>query len=254
MRQSAPGRRARDQRHDRRPIARLMRQKGLCGRRQGRYRVRTTDGHHDHLTAPNQMWVADITSIPTQAGWRYLAAIFDRYSRKIVGWARGLIINVARVLRALAMSLAHRQPPANLFFHSDRRVQYAAGDLRAALARAHLVPSMSRRGNCRGNATKENFWSTLELELIYRCDFATHHPARAEIFDHIEAFDNRQRLHSALDFLSPTRFELNNPWRIPLILLSALSRPAHVKGASSGWLTIGLFLIFVILPISGCSQ
>jgi transposase InsO family protein len=200
-----------------------MKQKGLCGRQKGRYRVRTTDSHHDHPiapnrlaeapspTAPNQIWVADITYIPTQAGWLYLAAILDLYSRKIVGWAMGLTIDAALVLRALAMALAHRQPPANLLFHSDRGVQYAAGDFRAALALAHLVPSMSRRGNCYDNATMESFWSTLKLELIYRRDFATHHQARAEIFDYIEAFYNRQRLHSALDFLSPAQFELKNP-------------------------------------------
>jgi transposase InsO family protein len=215
--------RARGQRHSRRRIARIMKQKGLCGRQKGRYRVRTTDSHHDHPiapnrlaeapspTAPNQIWVADITYIPTQTGWLYLAAILDLYSRKIVGWAMGLTIDAALVLRALAMALAHRQPPANLLFHSDRGVQYAAGDFRAALALAHLVPSMSRRGNCYDNATMESFWSTLKLELIYRRDFATHHQARAEIFDYIEAFYNRQRLHSALDFLSPAQFELKNP-------------------------------------------
>jgi transposase InsO family protein len=215
--------RARGQRHGRRRIARLMKQQGLCGRQKRRYRVQTTDSHHDHPIAPNrlaeapsptasnQIWVADITYIPTQAGWLYLAAILDLFSRKIVGWAMGLTIDSALVLRALAMALAHRQPPANLLFHSDRGVQYAAGDFRAALDRAHLVPSMSRRGNCYDNATMESFWSTLKLELIYRRTFATHHEARAEIFDYIEAFYNRQRLHSALDFLSPAQFELNNP-------------------------------------------
>jgi putative transposase len=215
--------RARGQRHGRRRIARIMKQKGLCGRPKRRYRVRTTDSHHDHPiapnrlaeapnpTAPNQIWVADITYIPTQAGWLYLAAILDLYSRNIVGWAMGLTSDAALVLRALAMALAHRQPPANLLFHSDRGVQYAAGDFRAALDRAHLVPSMSRRGNCYDNAAMESFWSTLKLELIYRRDFATHHQARAEIFDYIEVFYNRQRLHSALDFLSPAQFELKNP-------------------------------------------
>jgi transposase InsO family protein len=108
------------------------------------------------------------------------------------------------------MALLHRRPPANLLFHSDRGVQYAAGDFRAALRQAALVPSMSRRGNCDDNAVMESFWSTLKLELVYRRSFATHSQARSEIFDYIESFYNRQRLHSALNFLSPFDFELIN--------------------------------------------
>jgi transposase InsO family protein len=214
--------RANGHRHGRNRVARLMKHEGLCGRQKGRYRVQTTESKHDHpiapnrlaeapkATAPNQLWVADITYIPTQAGWLYLAAILDLYSRKIVGWAMSQSIDAALVLQALAMAILHRDPPAQLLFHSDRGVQYAAGDFRAALAQAHLVPSMSRRGNCYDNATMESFWSTLKLELIYRRDFATHHQARAAIFDYIEAFYNRERLHSALNFLSPTAFELTN--------------------------------------------
>ena len=214
--------RARGRRPGRHRIARLMKHQGLCGRQKGRYRVRTTDSNHDHpiapnrlaeapkATAPNQIWVADITYIPTQVGWLYLAAILDLYSRKIVGWAMGETLGATLVLQALAMAVLHRDPPANLLFHSDRGVQYAAGDFRAALAHAHLVPSMSRRGNCYDNATMESFWSTLKLELIYRRDFASHHQARLAIFDYIEAFYNRERLHSALNFLSPTAFELIN--------------------------------------------
>jgi transposase InsO family protein len=211
--------RTRGRRHGRHRVARLMKHAGLCGRQKGRYRVHTTDSNHDHPiapnrlaeapkpTAPNQIWVADITYIPTQAGWLYVAAILDLYSRKIVGWAMSQSIDAALVLQALAMAILHRDPPAQLLFHSDRGVQYAAGDFRAALAQAHLVPSMSRRGNCYDNATMESFWSTLKLELVYRRDFATHQQARAAIFDYIEAFYNRERLHSALNFLSPAAFE-----------------------------------------------
>lgn len=215
--------RARGRGHGRHRIARLMKLKGVCGRQQRRYRVQTTDSHHDHpiapnrladapkATAPNQLWVADITYIPTRTGWLYRAAILDLYSRKIVGWAMSEAIDTALVLQALAMAVRHRQPPAKLLFHSDRGVQYAAGDFRAALAQARLVPSMSRRGNCYDNATMESFWSTLKLELIYRRDFATQLQARAAIFDYIEVFYNRQRLHSSLDFLSPAQFELQHP-------------------------------------------
>jgi putative transposase len=208
--------------HGRNRIARLMRQQGLCGRAKGRFRVHTTDSNHDQpiapnrlaaapkASAPNQIWVADITYIPTQAGWLYLAAILDLYSRKIVGWAMGETLGATLVLQALAMAVLHRDPPANLLFHSDRGVQYAAGDFRAALAQARLIPSMSRRGNCYDHAAMESFWSNLKLELVYRRDFASQHQARVAIFDYIEAFYNRERLHSALNFLSPTAFELIN--------------------------------------------
>ena len=208
--------------HGRRRIARLMKQSGLCGRQKGRYRVQTTDSHHDHpiapnglaeapkAAAPNQLWVADITYIETQEGWLYLAAILDLYSRKIVGWAMSERIDTALVLKALGMALVHRQPPAHLLLHSDRGVQYASRDYRQALKAAGLVASMSRKGNCYDNATMESFWSTLKLELIYRRDFATRAQARTEIFDYIESFYNRQRAHSALDFQSPVDFELLN--------------------------------------------
>jgi transposase InsO family protein len=208
--------------HGRNRIARLMRAEGLCGRQKGRYRVQTTDSNHDHpiapnlmaqapkATQPNQIWVGDITYIETQEGWLYLAAILDRYSRKIVGWAMSERIDTALVLKALDMALLHRQPPVNLLLHSDRGVQYASTEYRRALAQAGLVASMSRKGNCYDNATMESFWSTLKLELVYRRDFATRSQARTQIFDYIEGFYNRQRTHSALDFQSPVDFELLN--------------------------------------------
>jgi putative transposase len=209
--------------HGRHRIARLMKQKGLCGRQKGRYRVQTTDSNHDEpiapnrlaempkAAAPNQLWVADITYIQTKEGWLYLAGILDLYSRKIVGWAMGARIDTALVLKALDMALLHRTPPANLLFHSDRGVQYASGDFRRALGQAGLVASMSRQGNCYDNATMESFWSTLKLELVYRGDFQSHAQARTQIFDYIETFYNRQRTHSALGYHSPVDFEtLNN--------------------------------------------
>src|SRR5581483_3568099 len=107
-------------------------------------------------------------------------------------------IDTALVLKALAMALLHRNPPANLLFHSDRGVQYASGDYRQALAQAGLIASMSRKGNCYDNAAMESFWSTLKLELVYRTEFATHSQARSEIFDYIECFYNRSRIHSSI--------------------------------------------------------
>ena len=208
--------------HGRNRVARIMKQQDLCGRQKDRYRVHTTDSNHDQpiapnrlaqapkATRPNQIWVADITYIKTGESWLYLAAIMDLYSRKIVGWAMGEHIDTALILKALFMALLHRQPPASLLFHSDRGVQYASADYRNALAQAGLVASMSRKGNCYDNATIESFWSTLKLELVYRRAFLNHAQAKNAIFDYIEVFYNRQRSHSALNYLSPVDFELQN--------------------------------------------
>jgi putative transposase len=209
-------------RHGRNRVARLMKQEGLWGRQKRRYRVQTTDSNHDQpiapnrlaeapkASAPNQIWVADITYIQTGENWLYVAAIMDLYSRKIVGWAMAERIDTALILKALFMALLHRQPPASLLFHSDRGVQYASADYRNALTQAGLVASMSRKGNCYDNAAMESFWSTLKLELVYRRDFQTRAHAQTEIFDYIEVFYNRQRSHSALNYLSPVDFELQN--------------------------------------------
>jgi transposase InsO family protein len=214
--------RQKGQRHGRNRISRLMRQQDLCGRQKARYRVATTDSHHDQPIAPNllaqapkpsgpnQIWVADVTYLKTQSGWLFLAAILDLYSRRIVGWSMSQRNDTALVLNALAMALCQRNPPAQLLFHSDRGIQYAAGDYRRALSQAGLIASMSRKGNCYDNATMESFWSTLKLELIYRLELADPAQARSEIFDFIEAFYNRQRIHSALSYLSPVDFENKN--------------------------------------------
>jgi putative transposase len=208
--------------HGRNRVARLMNEEGLCGRQKGRYRVQTTDSNHDEPiapnrladaakpTGPNQIWVQDITYIQTKEGWLYLAAILDLYSRKIVGWAMSQYIDTTLILKALAMALLHRHPPANLLCHSDRGVQYASGDYRAALAQAGFIASMSRKGNCYDNAFIESFWSTLKLDLVYRTEFATRQQAQRAIFDYIEGFYNRQRSHTALGCLSPVDFELQN--------------------------------------------
>jgi len=214
--------RKKGRRHGRERIRRLMKQEGLCGRQKRRYRVQTTDSNHHHpiapnhlaqnpkATAPNQIWLGDITFIATAEGWLYLAAILDLYSRKIVGWAMSENIDAALVLQALAMARLHRRPPAQLIFHTDRGIQYASADYRQALAMAGFIPSMSRRGNCYDNAAMESFWSTLKLELVYRTRFATRAEARHQIFDYIETFYNPRRSHSALGYQSPVDFELTN--------------------------------------------
>lgn len=205
--------------HGRNRIARLMRQQNLCGRVKGRFRVRTTDSNHDQPIAPNrlaelpaptaanQIWLGDITYIPTGEGWLYLAGVMDRYSRRIVGWAMDQNIDTQLVLAAWEMAQRQRQPAPELVFHSDRGSQYASGDFRQALATSQAQASMSRQGNCYDNAAMEAFWSTLKMELVYRQSFATRRQARQAIFEYIEVFYNRQRLHSALGYASPTAFE-----------------------------------------------
>jgi transposase InsO family protein len=203
-------------------IARLMRQQGLCGRSKGRFRVRTTDSNHNQPiapnrlpelpapTAPNQIWLGDITYIATEEGWLYLAGILDLYSRRLTGWAMSEHIDTKLILAAWGMALTQSQPPAGLVFHSDRGVQYASLDYRHALQNAQAIASMSRKANCYDNATMESFWSTLKHELIYRRKFKTRAAARQAIFDFIEVFYNRQRLHSSLDYCSPLDFENKN--------------------------------------------
>jgi transposase InsO family protein len=208
--------------HGRHRIARLMRQQGLCGRAKGRFRVCTTDSHHDQPiapnrlpdrpfpSAPNQVWVGDITYVATEEGWLYLAGILDLYSRRLAGWAMSEHIDTELTLAAWGMALTHRQPPSGLVFHSDRGVQYASQDYRHALQSAQAIASMSRKGNCYDNAAMESFWSTLKHELIYRRHFKTRAEARQAIFDFIEVFYNRRRLHSSLGYRSPIDFETQN--------------------------------------------
>lgn len=210
------------QRHGRNRIARLMRLAGLVGRQKRRYRLRTTDSRHDWPiapnrlaqmpapSAPNQLWVADVTYIPTQEGWLYLAGVLDLYSRKMVGWATSPRNDSTLVLQAWTMARQQRQPPRRLLLHSDRGSTYASGDFQAALKKAGVIPSMSRAANCYDNATMESFWSTLKWELVYRQPFPSIAQAKARLFDYIEVFYNRQRLHSALNYLCPVDFELRN--------------------------------------------
>ena len=200
-------------------VERLMREQGLQGRQRGRYRVATTDSGHDEpiapnrlaeapaCTAPDQVWVTDITYVPTQEGWLYLAGVLDLYSRKVVGWAMGETLAATLPLAALEMAWEQRRPAKGLLHHSDRGVQYASQDYRGRLLALGLEASMSRKGNCYDNATMESFWSTLKHELVYRCQFRTRAQARQHLFEWIEVFYNRTRLHSSLGYKSPVDFE-----------------------------------------------
>jgi transposase InsO family protein len=206
-------------RHGRNRIARLMREQRICGRQKRRYRVRTTDSNHENPIAPNrlaempkpsrpdQVWVADITYIDTAEGWLYLAGVLDLYSRRIVGWGMSPRIDTELVLDAWNMALSHRQPAEQVMLHTDRGVQYTSAEFRQSVAGAGATASMNRRANCYDNATMESFWSTLKLEMIHRRKFLTRRQAEHAIFDYIETFYNRRRLHSSLGYKSPEQFE-----------------------------------------------
>lgn len=202
----------------RKRIARLMRLHKMTGRkRQQRHPVTTQRdvnavpapnllNQQFSASAPNQKWVSDITYIETAEGWLYLAAILDLFSRKVVGWAMADHMETSLVEDAWNMALLQRQPQAGLLHHSDQGRQYTSAAYQSRLTTAHCRVSMSRVGNCYDNAAMESFIGTLKTECVTE-PFATRTQARTAIFDFIEAWYNRQRLHSSLDYLSPAEFE-----------------------------------------------
>lgn len=205
-----PGRRNR--------IARLMRQECLFARQRSKYRPATTDSRHDGPIAPNrienlqvdqpdQVWATDATCVLTGQGWFYVVAVLDVHTRKVVGWAMHQNLDSKLVVAALRMAIARRRPSGGLIVHSDRGTQFASAAYRQVLAENGLVASMSRKGNCYDNAHIESFWSSLKYEVVYHRSFATRSEAATAIFDYIEAFYNRTRLHSSLGYKSPVAFE-----------------------------------------------
>lgn len=149
----------------------------------------------------------DITYIHTDEGWLYLAGVIDLCSRKIVGWSMAEHLKTDLVTEALQMAILHRRPGKGLLHHSDRGVQYASEDYRQLLKLNHMRPSMSGRGDCWDNACVESFWGTLKTELVNHEHYLTHEQARQSIFEYIEVFYNRKRMHSSLGYLSPEAFE-----------------------------------------------
>lgn len=200
-------------------VERLMRENGIRSKRRRRFRVVTTDSKHSMPVAenymaqqftptkPNEKWTADITYIPTKEGWLYLAVILDLYSRRIVGWSMDERMPTELTLRALRMALEGREPGEGLMHHSDRGSQYAAGDYRRLLDARRIVCSMSRKGNCYDNAVTESFFGSLKSEFVHHESFETRAEARTKIFEWIEVFYNRTRMHSTLGFMSPEQYE-----------------------------------------------
>ncbi len=201
-------------------IERLMHRYGIRAIMARPRRVRTTDSRHDlpiapnliardfTAPAPNRVWLADITYIPTAEGWLYLAAVMDLFSRKIVGWAMRDHMQVELASAALTMAIDQQRPQAGLIHHSDRGVQYASRPYRNALTRAGIAASMSRKANCYDNAPMESFFHTLKTELVHHRDYNTRAEARRDVFAFIEGFYNRTRLHSALGYIAPSEMEL----------------------------------------------
>lgn len=202
----------------RKRVARLMRQQALIARQRRRRAVRTTDSAHQQplapnllerrfeASAPNQVWVADITYVATTEGWLYLAVVLDLFARRVVGWATSTSLERDLVLWALGDASERRRPAAGLLHHSDRGSQYASGEYRVLLAQAKMTASISRKGNCWDNAAMESFFASLKAELPQPV-FQSRAAARSALFDYIERFYNRQRRHSTLDYATPLSVE-----------------------------------------------
>jgi transposase InsO family protein len=202
----------------RRRVMRLMSRAGLRGRRRRR-RIYTTETMAGQAIVPNRLldrpkpthtnevWVTDITYVPTNQGTLYVAALLDAYSRRLVGWSFGSQMGANLCLQALQMAVKRRKPPAGLIHHSDQGMQYLSTRYRDYLDEIGAVASMSRKGNCYDNAMIESFWSTLKLDCLEGKQYHSRHQATLALFEYIETFYNPTRRHSSLGYLSPVAFE-----------------------------------------------
>jgi len=199
-------------------VERLMQELGIQAVAKRKYKA-TTDSRHSRPVAENHLnrqftpnklntsWVADITYIWTKEGWLYLATIMDLYSRKIIGWSLRNRLTKELVISALNMALKQRKLSSDLLLHSDRGSQYASRLYRLLLVKHGILCSMSGKGNCWDNAVMESFYRTLKVELIYQNTYQTRREAQRDIFEYIEIFYNRERLHSSLGYCSPEEYE-----------------------------------------------
>jgi len=205
----------------RRRISRLMRESGLACKTKRKFKATTNSKHNlpiapNHLdrqfnvNQPNQVYVGDITYIHTQEGWLYLAVVIDLFSRQVIGWSMAEHMRTKLVNDALLMAIWKRKPAKGLLWHTDRGSQYASESHRALLKRHGIKQSMSRRGNCWDNAVSESFFHTLKTEVIHHQTYQTRDEAKQAVFEYIEVFYNRERLHSANGYLSPIDYELQH--------------------------------------------
>ena len=202
----------------RKRVARLMRENAIFGKKKRRF-VLTTNSRHSFAvapnllnrcfttTAPNRVWVSDITYFSTREGWLYLAVVIDLFSRRVIGWSMSNRMDVALVIDALRMAVLQRQNIGKVIVHTDRGSQYASTDYRRFLDKHGLVASMSRKGDCWDNAVAESFFATLKLELATEAIWGTRDQARTAIFRYIEIWYNRERRHSAIRYQSPVQYE-----------------------------------------------
>jgi len=203
----------------RRRIGKIMKKLSLKCLNKHRFRVQTTNSNHSYMVSPNlvkqdfyassqdEIYVGDITYIPTREGWLYLATVIDLYSRKIVGWSMNANMKTSLVNDALFMALKKRTPKKGLIWHTDRGSQYASDSHRELLKEFDIIQSMSAKGNCYDNAVAESFFHSLKTELTHHMTFETRSQAHQAIFEYIEVFYNRQRLHSSNNYMSPVDYE-----------------------------------------------
>jgi transposase InsO family protein len=199
-------------------VAKRMRINDIKAKTKKRFKVTTNSKHHHPVAEnllgqnfeaqrPNQVWVSDITYIWTHEGWLYLAVILDLFSRQIVGWAMSNRLGQELVLDAFKQAIWSRRPQSGVIFHSDQGVQYACQAFRDLLHHYKFIQSMSGKGNCYDNAVAESFFHTLKTELIYFENYITRGDAKNSVFEYIEIFYNRDRMHSTLNYYSPVQFE-----------------------------------------------
>jgi putative transposase len=203
----------------RRIISRLMKKAGLFCKTKRRFKATTNSKHNKHISPnllereftvsqPDRDYVGDITYIANKEGWLYLAVVIDLFSRQVVGWSMDERMKARLVNDALLMAIWKRKPTDGLLWHTDRGSQYASDSHRKILSDHNIIQSMSRKGNCWDNAVSESFFHSLKTELTHHCRFKTREEAKQAIFEYIEVFYNRERLHSANDYLSPVDYEI----------------------------------------------
>lgn len=199
-------------------VIRLMKELNLVPKMKRKFKA-TTNSNHGLPVEPNRLerkffaikpdiaWVGDISYIWTDEGWLYLATVIDLCSRKVKGWAMGERITADLAVSALEMALSHVKASQGILFHSDRGVQYASQAFKSVIQKNDMIHSMSRKADCWDNAVAESFFGTLKQELIYHCKFKTREEAKLAIFDYVEVFYNRFRLHSTLNYQTPESIE-----------------------------------------------
>ena len=202
-------------------VARILRENSLNHRMKKKFKI-TTDSGHNHLvspnllnreftaSAPNEKWVSDITYIWTSEGWLYLCVIIDLYSRKVVGWSTSNRIDTNLLLMAFWRAVQVRKPRKGLMFHSDRGSQYCSRRFRNVLKAMGFLQSMSRKGDCCDNACAETFFKSLKSEWLYDEIYKTRQEANNDLFEYIEVFYNRSRIHSAIGYNTPAGYELKD--------------------------------------------